>query len=266
MTSSIAEKTGGVALGAAGIVAGVFIYPLIIAGFIVNKSLSNRHKILDFQNIISPGEYNQIKDARLRFVTATAALEIKRMCESRTDVTWVDLEKIMNECIMLEKGDDSTVNKMETKTLEDLEYVDDKSGYLKAWFGDLIKQADADVYEAMRLNGDEIDHVVNLALKDVNVHGFWSLFASSISAREDILDIGMIRFPTEEHPYVKLYRIRVSSRADGNRVLFFGGEMEACVSVELTSRKYYPRMDMFKTLSSDLISTNISTFEKTLQH
>lgn len=239
---------------------------VIVAGAITNKDRTNGHKVLEFQNIIAPGEYDQITDDRLKLVTATAALGIRRMWDSSTDVTWERLEQVMNECVVLEKGVDSTVNKMETKTLKDLEGVDDKPAYLKEWFRDLIRQADSDVYEAMRLNDDQLDGVINLALKDVDVHGFWSVFASSVHARDDILDIGMIRFPTEEHPYVKLYRIRVSSRADGVRVLFFGGGMEASVSVEFTSREYHPRMEMFKTLTSEFISTNISTFERALNN
>jgi hypothetical protein len=242
----------------------VAVAPFAIAS-LVNTDRSDGHKVLEFQNIIAPEEYNKITDDRLRFVTATAALKIKRMCDSSTGVTWEQLEKVMNECVILERGGDSTVDKMETKTLKNLEDVDgDKSEYIKLWFRDLIRQADPDVYEAMRLNGCEIDRVIKLALKDVGVHDFWSLFANKIYAREDILDIGMIRFPTEEHPYMKLYRVRVSSRADGARILFFGGGMEACVSIELTSRKYYPRMDMFKTLPSDFVGTVISTFEKDL--
>jgi hypothetical protein len=170
----------------------------------------------------------------------------------------------MNECIMTERGDDSTVNKLETMSLEDLDNVENKVVYLKLWFRNLIKCSDPDVYESMRLKDDEIDSVLELVLKDVGVHGFFSLFGSSCHAQADIMDIGFLRFPTETHPYVKLYRIRVSSRADGSRILFFGGGMEASVSVELTSRKYYPRLDMFKTLPSDFIKNTINTFEKNL--
>ena len=118
----------------------------------------------------------------------------------------------------------------------------------------------------MRLKGDEIDSVLDIVLKDVGVHGFLSLFASAVHAKKDILDIGFLRFPTDVQPYVKLYRIRVSSRADGARVLFFGGGMEASVSVELMSRKYYPRMDMFKEIPSDVIVSKNCIFEKALKN
>ena len=244
----------------------VGLYPFMLLGSIVNRDRTDEHNVLEFQNIICPGVYNQITDDRLKFVTATAALEIKRMCDSCTNITWSQLEKVMNECVMVEKGDDSTINKLETKTLGDLEDVEDKVEYLKLWFKDLVKKADPDVYESMRLKGDEIDTVLDLVLKDVGVHGFLSLFASSIHAKKDIMDIGFLRFPSDDHPYVKLYRIRVSSRADGARILFFGGGMEASVSVELTSRKYYPRLDMFKSISSDIVTSKISTFEKALKN
>jgi hypothetical protein len=264
MTNTVIN-TVAIASGAAlGLVTG--LYPFMILGALVNRDVTDEHTILEFQNIIAPGVYDQIKDERLRFVTATAALEIKRMCDSNTNITWSQLEKVMNECVMVEKGDDSTVNKLETKTLNDLEDVEDKVGYLKLWFRDLVEKADPDVYESMRLKGDEIDSVLDIILKDVGVHGFLSLFASSIHAKKDILDIGFLRFPTDVQPYVKLYRIRVSSSADGVRVLFFGGGMEARVSVELTSRKYYPRMDMFKAISSDVIASKNRIFEKALKN
>ena len=260
--TSIAAITAGATVGTF-----TGLYPFLLMGAVLCRDRTDEHKVLKFQNIIAPGVYNQITDERLRFVTATAAIEIKRLCDScanGTELTWDKLEKVMNECIVTERGDDSFVNKLETKSLEDLEGVEDKAGYLKLWFKDLIKQSDPDVYESMRLKDNEIDFVLDIVLKDVGVHGFFSLFASSCHAKADILDIGFIRFPTEAQPYVKLYRIRVSSRADGARVLFFGGSMEATVSVELTSRKYYPRLEMFKSLPSDFIQNNINTFEKHL--
>jgi len=266
----------GAAKTVVGTALGVGIFPFIIAGAIVNRERINDHKVLEFQNIIAPGEYNKIKDELLKFATATAALEIKKRCASCENITWDNLEKIMNECVVLEKGRSSTVNEMKTKTLKDLEDVEDKVGYLKLWFRNLIERADSDVYDAMRLGSDEIDSVMSLVLKDVGVHGdfsvsgickgFLSLFANSIHAKKDILDIGMLRFPTEDRPYVKLYRIRLSSRADGDRVLFIGGDMKVSASVELTSRKYYPRLELIKNLSSDFVSTTVSTFEKGLKN
>jgi len=229
------------------------------------KGTTYEHKVLEFQNIIAAGEYNKIVDERLRFVTAIAALEIRRMCDSSTNITWEQLEKVMNECVMLEKSDDSTVNKLESKTFSEIKDASDKVGYLKEWIRNLVLQADSDVYDAMRLTDDDLDSVLGLVLKDTGIHDGWTFFVNSHDIERDLLDIGMIRFPTDDRPYVKLYRILVRVRAKNRRILFLESGKHATTSVEFTSRKYYPRMDMFKSLSSDVVSTGISTFEKALE-
>lgn len=246
-----------------------FMFVTSVACIVIeSKGTTYEHKVLEFQNIIAPGEYNKIVDERLRFVTAIAALEIRRMCDSSTNstnITWEQLEKVMNECIMLEKSDDSTVNKFESKTFSEIKDASDKVGYLKEWIRNLVLQADSDVYDAMRLTDDDLDSVLRLVLKDTGIHDGWTFFVNSHDIERDLLDIGMIRFPTDDRPYVKLYRILVRVRAKNSRILFLEGGKHATTSVEFTSRKYYPRMDMFKSLSSDVVSTSISAFETALQ-
>jgi hypothetical protein len=208
-------------------------------------------------------DYSQNMNERIKVVTSIAALGIKRLrdiCTEGEELTWSQLEQTMNECPLIEKRDDCCINKLTTKTLYDIENVKDKADHLKVWFRDLIKQSDSDAYDAMRLEDKEIDFVLDIALKDIDMHRLLNLFVNSVHTKTDILNIRFIHFPTKTHPYLKLYRIRVSNHANETRILFFGsGNMEASVNVELTSRKYYPRMDMFKILSKDVIRQTSNT-------
>jgi hypothetical protein len=264
MSSSVLSGVGTAVV--IGLSAGTFIItlPLFVIGY--SGDMTDEHRILKFRDIVSPGTYDDLVDKRLKFVTAIAAMEIKHLCDSNdaTMLTWNHLEQIMNNCVILEKGDDSIVNVTKTLSLSDIENVENKRDHLKQWLWNVIQHADSDVYETTRLNDNEIDFILDVALKDVGVHGLFTLLCNSVHAYADILDIGFIRFPTSEFPYIKLYRIRISSRAEGTRTVFFSNGVDASMSVEVASRKYYPRMDLIDDVSTDIIEKSIMSFSDTL--
>lgn len=182
-------------------------------------------------------------DQRLKVVTAMLVIRMRDMCASTDkEVNWDDVQAMLNQSILLRKKADD-VDFISSVTSNDYDSAPDKDAYLKKWFHDLIHQHDTDVEKTTRMFGKELDSLVDICTESVisTENTYLDLFYGKVHNSLTIIDMSMIRFPTTEVPYIKVYRLRCKSSFDGLCGMFAGGSSyNSGLKVELSTRMYEP--------------------------
>jgi hypothetical protein len=182
-------------------------------------------------------------DPRLKVVTAMLVLRMRDMCTAADkEVNWDDVQAMLNQCILLRKKTDD-VDFMSSVTSKEYGSSPDKDAYLKKWFHDLIHQHDTDVEKTTRMFGKELDALVDICTESVTSteNAYLDFFYGKVHQSLTIIDMSMIRFPTPEVPYIKVYRLRCNSSFDGLCGMFAGGSSHtSALRVELNTRTYEP--------------------------
>jgi len=213
--------------------------------------MSGKTRVMPFNNITS-GIYNKDIDDRLKFVTALVSIQLRQLCNTGGDVSWDTLQAMMLQCPVLEPDQ----NKTDAQETFSGKFSETN---VSTWFYDFVKKHDNDVFDAARIHSQEINEVIQfVGNHSVDFH----VFSETVSDSSDLLDIGMIRFPTKKDPYVKLYRLQLRGTFSGNRFMMVitNGE-ERILTATVSSRKYYPRDELLQCIESETIRTSLATFE-----
>ncbi|KDR77777.1 hypothetical protein GALMADRAFT_65750, partial [Galerina marginata CBS 339.88] len=59
-----------------------------------------------------------------------------------------------------------------------------------------------------------------VAQTGATVDSFESFFAKTEKHEKTIVDIGVLRFPDQDHPYFQVYRIKIHAWSESERVFF----------------------------------------------
>jgi hypothetical protein len=229
----------------------------IVSGIVKAASSTDKSdtvRVMPFTSTTS-GIYNKDVDQRLKFVTAMVCLDLKSLCDAGKDITWDSLQAVLAQCPVLE-ADQVKIDTQETfgGKLSEVE--------VSTWFYDFVKKHDADVFDAARIHGPEINEIIQFVSNHSASHYF---FAGAQMNSSGLLDIGMIRFPTVREPCVKLYRLQLRGTYSGSRfMLVFTGDEERVLTTSVSSRKYYPRGDLLRIVDPARIENTISFFEDML--
>jgi hypothetical protein len=219
---------------------------------------SAQKKVLPF-NTIPLGTYNKDIDTRLKFVTAIVALQLKDLYASDEDISWEMMQTNLKQCLVLEEDE----NKIETRDTFTGDFSEEDN--VKSWLYGFLNKHDSDVHDAARIHDAEITEVIDFIVnKSVELDTFLDYFSASETNSFDLIDIGMIRFPTENNPYVKLYRLQLSGTFVGSKYMMIFDEKERAFTVSVNSRKYYPRDELLQRFSQETIQNVLMKFENML--
>jgi hypothetical protein len=219
---------------------------------------SAQKKVLPF-NTIPLGTYNKDIDTRLKFVTAIVALQLKDLYASDEDISWEMMQSALKQCLVLEEDE----NKIETRDTFTGDFSEEDN--VKSWLYGFLNKHDSDVHDAARIHDAEITEVIDFIVnKSVELDTFLDYFSASETNSFDLIDIGMIRFPTENNPYVKLYRLQLSGTFVGSKYMMIFGKKERTFTASVNSRKYYPREELLQCFSQETIQSILIKFENTL--
>ena len=239
-----------------GLVALTLLYAGIAGIVSASTEVSKNEKVhvLPFNNI-SMGVYNKDVDDRLRFLTATVAMELRNMCDKDKPISWEAMQSVLSQCSVLEKYD-TDLHVIDT-------FADDFSDttHVKSWLYTLLKTKDMDVFNAARIHDTDINEVIDF-VKNSSTHNW---MADHVSNSYDLLDIGMIRFPTKTEPYVKLYRLQLSGLFSGSSFMMASRNINRSLSADVYSCKYHPRDDLLKLLAPDMVKNTLIKFEHMLK-
>ncbi|KAK4160224.1 hypothetical protein QBC43DRAFT_347478 [Cladorrhinum sp. PSN259] len=106
---------------------------------------------------------------------------------------------------------------------------------VKTWFTQLIQ--DLDFLASTRIDTDVLAKIV--AQSGAIIDSFEAFFAKKERHEKTLLDIGALRFPDLETPYLKLYRIQLSAWSDSSRVPFHQDNKNG-ITGEFNSRVFRP--------------------------
>jgi hypothetical protein len=210
-------------------------------------------RVMPFKNV-SDITYDKYAGERLQFITATVALELRKLCEQRESVSWGTMQRVLAQCPALERDKD------------EINVVDRFGGNLseasvKTWLYEFLRKTDADVFNASRIHESSINEVVGFVQKSSVDFG---VFSDTVFKSYDLLDIGLIRFPTKATPYIKIYRLQLSGYFSGSRFMMISHGANRALSVTVSSRKYHPRDDLLKRLAPEMVQTTLAHFEQML--
>jgi hypothetical protein len=241
------------------IIGGLFATYAIVSGIVIltrHPKTSAQKKVLPF-NTIPLGTYNKDIDTHLKFVTAIVALQLKDLYASGEDISWEMMQSALKQCLVLEEDE----NKIEARDTFTGDFSEDN---VKSWLYEFLDKHDSDVQNAARIHDAEITEVIDFIVnKSVERDTFLDYFSASETNSFDLIDIGMIRFPTEKNPYVKLYRLQLSGTFVGERLMWMKADKRA-ITASVNSRKYYPREELLQRFSQETIQSILIKFENTL--
>ncbi|BBN08865.1 hypothetical protein MPTK1_4g15100 [Marchantia polymorpha subsp. ruderalis] len=117
---------------------------------------------------------------------------------------------------------------------------------VKSWFSKLID--DEDVLNQTKIDINTLAKIV--AQSGAAVDSFEAFWVKHEKHEQTLVDIGVLRFPDLEHPYFKLYRIKLTAWADSSRILFHQEDRNG-ITGEFNSRKFRPRESIMRELTKE---------------
>ena len=232
-----------------GVLAGYAIVSALVRATAGEQVTENR-RVMPFTET-SLGTYDKDIDEHLKFITATVSLQLRRLCDTEgADMSWESLQAILAQCPVLEPDQDRVYGE-ETFNGEFSETA------VSTWLYDFINRHDSDVLDAARIHSSEINEVIKF-VGDQSV-GF-TLFSKDVSNSYDLIDIGMIRFPTKKEPFVKLYRLHLKGIFEGRGMLIITEETRL-IAASVRSQKYYPRDELLQRMLPESVKNTLEKFE-----
>ena len=211
----------------------------------IAKPKSPAEKSVRSRMLLEKGTYNKDIDARLKFIAAEVSNTVKDVCDAGGDISWDTLQGILLQHPVLQSGE--TTHRQETFAGE---FTEPK---VKTWLHEFVTEYDTDVYDAVRIHDDEITEVIRFVANQ------------SVSNSASLLDIGMIRFPTKDNPYVKLYRIQLTGAFSGSsHIMPSGGDETRVLTATVDSCNYYPNDIVLQRINPEYVDKTIARFEDML--
>ncbi|AGE56576.1 hypothetical protein ATCVNEJV2_275R [Acanthocystis turfacea Chlorella virus NE-JV-2] len=110
---------------------------------------------------------------------------------------------------------------------------------IKSWVYSVIN--DDDIINSTSINEDTVVDLCRIVSeKGAHVDSVDDIFAKTQYTERTLVDIGVIRFPDVDHPFLKVYRLCINCHNKCKRILFHE-ENSSGIRVMLNSRKFIPR-------------------------
>ena len=247
---------GAIITAGTGAVLFVACYAIAKAAFPPKESHSWR--VMPFQNISKTGiKYDTSADTWLKYLTATVSLQLRDLCKSQREgyIPWIMLRGILLQHPALQPG--KTAYGEETYAGE---FTEPK---VKDWLTNrFVKKYDEEISDAVRIHDPEVTEVIRFV---ANQSTWFSIIPKSVSNSTSLLDIGMIRFPTKDNPYVKLYRIQLTGAFSGSsHIMPSGGDETRVLTATVDSCNYYPNDIVLQRINPEYVDKTIARFEDML--
>merc|ERR1712232_722863 len=117
---------------------------------------------------------------------------------------------------------------------------------VEVWFKNLIQ--DEDVINSTGIDINVLGKIV--ASTGAAVDSFETFFAKKVHHEQTMIEIGILRYPDIEHPFFKVYRIKLVAWSDCSRVLFVQDDKNG-ITGEYSMRRYKPRDNIIKDLKEE---------------
>jgi len=185
----------------------------------------------------------KMMDDKLKVMIAGCNIELTKL--KPEERTWNKIISVFTECPVLEPmdGPENSVSRTDQlikKGKEEFKFkrTEDKSveNEVHEWFKKLI--SDDDVMKTTKIDIQVVEDIV--ATTGAAVDGFVSVFAKSEHHEKTLVDIGVLRYPDVDHPFLKIYRIQLTCWSDCRRILFVEDDANG-VNGTFDMRRFKPR-------------------------
>lgn len=206
-------------------------------------------------------------DDRLKVIAAGALKTIEKM--KPEDRTWSNVQGALRQCGVLEPmeaetlgpGDifyhpgesDSKLAVFQVDGSPDQEVMQQ----INAWFHDLVCN-DQDIVDSTNVDIGSLSRIV--ASSGATIRGFDTFFLANEEHSKTVLEIGVLRYPDMDHPYLKLYRLKVTAQSKCWRVLFVEHNRNSLVG-EFTMQRFKLRESVWAELKEPTIKKAVEEFD-----
>ena len=256
---SICRQRVIIGVGVTTVILGLYASASAIVRAKSETQRSDHSRAKPFQNVIPKEiEYNPNSDRWLNFITASVSLQLRdETCTHEEGISWTRLTQILQQAPELKNASGQSKSVIQTYNLANSDHAK-----VMEWLHNVITGCDEELTEFMRFNDTDITEVIQFVM---NQSVGFTFFSNSVSKSTSVLDIGLIRFPTKELPYLKLYRIQLSGTFSGSGfTMFFSGAEERILTVNVKSCEYHPNNIILQRINPEYVDKTIARFEDML--
>ncbi|MEG4440520.1 hypothetical protein QUB47_01525 [Microcoleus sp. AT9_B5] len=195
----------------------------------------------------------KMMDEKLKVLIAGTVRELQKVPSN--NLSWEEVISIFNQNSLMERVGNSEISKTD-KLIKDygtsffkIDGSPDTSVVkeVESWFINLLGN-DQDIVDDTKIDINMLADIV--AASGASVDSFEALFGKKETHEKTLVDIGILRFPDFENPFVKVYRIKLTAWSDCSRVLFVQDDKNG-ITGEFNSIKYKPRESVISELKQE---------------
>ena len=177
-------------------------------------------------------------------------------------LTWDKVESIFNNCDYIVKDDASA------KRINDIKIYDEVNWFrfdgspdecrkreIITWFKDLFnKEGEQAVLDnSVIVQEGTLDRLASIAAETgAAVKDPASLFVATDKRSDKVMEIGVIRFPRREDPYIKLFRLEIFAFFKSSRILV-GQRDQAGFEIEYNSVQFKPNKRVVDGIAEEFV-------------
>ncbi|EPS45517.1 hypothetical protein H072_439 [Dactylellina haptotyla CBS 200.50] len=105
---------------------------------------------------------------------------------------------------------------------------------------------DSDVLNSLNFDKNVVARMV--AESGATVRNFETFFSANEHEEKTVLEVAVLRYPDLDHPYLKLYRVKLKAIRDCKRVLFAENNRNS-IQGEVDIQKFKPRQSVWASIS-----------------
>ncbi|NES03055.1 MAG: hypothetical protein F6K22_09440 [Okeania sp. SIO2F4] len=194
-------------------------------------------------------------DEELKILLGATVKELQKTpCDQ---LSWDQVISIFSQNALMERMHDSEIHKSDKliKNLGTSAFNTDGSPdpaiveEVHGWFKKLLNN-DQDILNDTKIDIDMLAMIV--AQSGATINSFESFFAKDEYHKRKVVDIGILRFPDIDHPFVKVYRIQLTAWSHSSRVLFVQHDSNG-ITGEFNAIQYKPRESVIGKLKQETI-------------
>ncbi|EJD46518.1 hypothetical protein AURDEDRAFT_164346 [Auricularia subglabra TFB-10046 SS5] len=172
--------------------------------------------------------------------------------------TWTAIMGTLTQCSVLDPCPDSDINRADCYYADRTNWFKKSENYdavvkeVQAWFTKLI--VDPDILKLR--SAVDLKVVSSIVAHAGNVAEGLCLYKKE-KREKTLLDVGMVRYPDPEHPFIKVYRIELRAWYDSRVVLGRARDQNGIVG-EFSARTFKPRNSVIEQMRLTVLEKAVS--------
>ena len=210
-------------------------------------------------------------DTNLKIILAMTAAELNKIVERKVP-EWADIVSTMKQNVLFEEAEyDKEHNQYAIHTYKrnstdffkfNGDPDDDTVQSIKNWFiNDVLDTFDPEMKEVTGvLKDDTFEKLARIvASTGASVNSLSGIIRRADYEDYTVADIGLIRYPSNENPKARIYRLKINCWRHCKRILAIE-DNENGLTIEIDSKEFVPREEVVKEMRKRILSsTDVAT-------